>query len=298
MLVRSGGFCSYSPDGKQLAYNRVMREFRTWKYYKGGMADDIWVYNPEKGTVDNISNNPAQDIMPMWIGDEIFYISDRDRTMNIFAYNTRTGKTEKITNFDQYDVKFPSANGETIVFENGGDIYRMNARTKKPEKVTVKLTSDNIYARKEIKNGADYVRHASLSPDGQRLVVTSRGEVFDLPAKKGVTRNLTRTPGAHDRNAQWSPDGQWIAYISDGTGETELYLQSASGGEAQPLTQNNTTYIRNFQWSPDAKSIIYTDRKNQMNQVDIASKRVTTLFRDSIAEPRGVSFSPDSKWIT
>ncbi len=293
-----GGFCSYSPDGKQLAYNRVMREFRTWKYYKGGMADDIWIYNPDKKTVENITNNPAQDIMPMWIGDEIFYISDRDRTMNIFSYNTRTGKTEKVTTFDQYDVKFPSANGETIVFENGGDIYRMNAKTRKPEKVSVSLASDNIYARKEIKDGAAYIRNASLSPDGERLVITARGEVFDVPAQKGVTRNITRSAGAHDRGASWSPDGKWIAYISDATGETELYLQSVAGGDPQQLTKNNTTYIRSFEWSPDAKSIIYTDRKNRLNLLDVASQKVSTLLQDSIAEFRGVSFSPDSKWIT
>ena len=293
-----GGFCSYSPDGKQLAYNRVMREFRTWKYYKGGMADDIWIYNPEKGTVENISENPAQDIIPMWIGDEIFYLSDRDRTMNNFVYNTKTGKTEKVTNFDQYDVKFPSANGETIVFENGGDLYRMNAKTRKPEKVHVTLTSDNIYARKELKPGADYMRKASLSPDGQRIAVTTRGEVFDVPSDKGVTRNITRSPGAHDREAAWSPDGKWIAYISDGTGETELCLQSAEGGEPQQLTHNNDTYIRSITWSPDARSLIYTDRKNRINQYNLATQKTTTLLQDSISEFRGVSFSPDSRWIT
>ena len=161
-----GGFCSYSPDGKRLAYNRVMREFRTWKYYKGGMADDIWIYDPEKQTVENIVNNPAQDIMPMWIGDEIFYISDRDRTMNIFVYNTKTKQTSKVTNFTDYDVKFPSAHGNLIVFENGGYLYKMDATTKQPEKVSISLASDNIYARTEIKNGAGYMRSASLSPDG------------------------------------------------------------------------------------------------------------------------------------
>ena len=148
-----GGFCSYSPDGKQLAYNRVMREFRTWKYYKGGMADDIWIYNPDRKTVENITDNPAQDIIPMWIGDEIFFLSDRDRTMNIFVYNTKTKQTDKVTDFTEYDVKFPSANGNMIVFENGGYIYKMDAGSKKPEKVNITLTSDNIYARSEIKDG-------------------------------------------------------------------------------------------------------------------------------------------------
>ena len=293
-----GGFCSYSPDGKRLAYNRVMREFRTWKYYKGGMADDIWIYDPEKQTVENIVNNPAQDIMPMWIGDEIFYISDRDRTMNIFVYNTKTKQTSKVTNFTDYDVKFPSAHGNLIVFENGGYLYKMDATSKQPEKVSISLASDNIYARTEIKNGAGYMRSASLSPDGERLVVTARGEVFDLPADKGVTKNLTRTPGAHEREAQWSPDGRSIVYISDATGETELYLQEAAGGEPQQLTKNNDTYIRTFVWSPDAKSIVYVDRKNRLNLLDVASRKVKTLLQDPMGEPRSVSFSPDSKWLT
>lgn len=293
-----GGFCSYSPDGKKLAYNRVMREFRTWKYYKGGMADDIWIYDPAKKSVENITDNVAQDIIPMWIGDEIYFLSDRDRTMNLFVYNTKTKETSKVTNFTEYDIKFPSANGSTIVFENGGYIYKMDAASKKPEKVKITLTSDNVYARNAIKNGADYWYESSLSPDGERMVVTVRGEVFNVPVEKGVTKNITRSPGAHDREAQWSPDGKSIVYISDGTGETELYLQEAGGSDPVQLTKNNDTYIRTFTWSPDSKKIVYTDRKNRINLLDVASKQVTTLLQDPNGEPRSVSFSPDNKWLT
>lgn len=293
-----GGFCSYSPDGKRLAYNRVMREFRTWKYYKGGMADDIWVYDPAAKSVENITNNDAQDIMPMWIGDDIYYISDRDRTMNIFVYNTKTKQTSKVTNFTEYDVKFPSHHGNIIVFENGGYIYKLDVTDKQPVKIDINLASDNIYARSEVKNGDKYVRAASLSPDGERLVVTTRGEVFNIPADKGVTKNITRSPGAHDRDAQWSPDGKSIAYISDATGETELYMQDASGSEPVQLTHNNDTYIRTFEWSPDSKSIVYTDRQNRINLLDVASKQKTIILQDPVGEPRGVTFSPDSKWLT
>lgn len=292
-----GGFCSYSPDGTQMAYNRVMREFRTWKYYKGGMADDIWIYNPGKNTVENITGNPAQDIIPMWIGDEIFFISDRDRIMNIFVYNTKTGKTDKVTGFTEYDVKFPSANGNTIVFENGGYIYSMDASTRKPEKVNITLASDNIYARSEIKDGANYMSAVYPSPDGKRILFTTRGEVFNVPVKDGVTKNITRSPGAHDRAAKWSPDGKHIAYISDTTGETELYMQDAAGGEPVQLTKNNDTYIRDFIWSPDAKLIAYTDRKNRINLLNLASRKVDILVQDTIDEPSGISFSPDNKWL-
>jgi tricorn protease len=292
-----GGFCSYSPDGKQLAYNRVMREFRTWKYYEGGMADDVWIYSPEKQTVENVTDNKAQDIMPMWIGDDIFFISDRDRTMNLFVYNTKSRQTAKVTDFTDYDIKFPSVHGNLIVFEKGGYLYKMDASSRQPQKIEISLASDNIYARGEMKDGAGYVRAASLSPDGERVAVTARGEVFNLPADKGVTKNITRTPGAHERNAQWSPDGASIAYISDETGETELYMQPATGGETIRLTSGNDTYIRSFTWTPDAKKIVYTDRKNQVNLLDVASRKATLLFRNPYSEIFDVAVSPDNRWI-
>ena len=293
-----GGFCSYSPDGKKFAYNRVMREFRTWKYYKGGMADDIWVYDAAAKKVENITNNEAQDIFPMWIGNEIYFLSDRDHTMNLFVYNTQTKQTSKVTNFTEYDCKFPSCYGKTIVFENGGYLYKLDANQKKAEKVNVTLAADNIFARTELKQGSDYITAASLSPKGERMVITARGEVFNVPTDKGVIKNLTRTPGAHEREAQWSPDGKSIVYISDQTGETELYLQPADGGEATQLTKNNDTYIRSFEWSPDAQKIVYTDRKNRINLLDVATKQVTTLDQNLLGEARGVTFSPDSKWLT
>ncbi|MDR0844865.1 MAG: PDZ domain-containing protein [Tannerella sp.] len=293
-----GGFCSYSPDGKKLAYNRVMREFRTWKYYRGGMADDIWIYDAAGKSVENITKNDAQDIFPMWVGDEIYFLSDRDRTMNIFVYQTRTKEISKVTNFTEYDVKFPSSNGAQIVFENGGYIYTLNPSTKKAEKVTITLSSDNIYARSEIKYGKNYITNASLSPDGERVVVTARGEIFNLPAEKGVTKNITRTPGAHERMAKWSPDGKAIAYISDASGETELYLQKPEGETPVQLTKNNDSYIRALEWSPDSKSIIYTDRKNRIQLLDVQSKQKTTVLQDPLGEPRGVAFSPDSKWLS
>lgn len=292
-----GGFCSFSPDGKKMAYNRVMREFRTWKYYRGGMADDIWIYDPEKETVENITNNVAQDIIPMWIGDEIYFISDRDNTMNLFAYNTKTKQTKKVTDFTEYDIKFPNSDGKTIVFENGGYIYRFDPAKGKPEKIQITLSSDNTLARNEIKNVASDINSFSLSPGGHRLAVTARGEVFDVPVGKGVTKDLTRTPGSNDRNASWSPDGKNIAYIGDITGESEIWMQPVEGGEPIQLTKDNDTYIRRFYWTPDGKKILYTDRKNRIVEVDVASKSKKTLMQNPEGEFRQISISPDSKWI-
>ena len=293
-----GGFCSYSPDGKKLAYNRVMREFRTWKYYKGGMADDVWIYDPAKQSVENITNNDAQDIFPMWVGDEIYFLSDRDRTMNVFVYNTQTQETVKITDFKEYDCKFPSTNGQQIVFENGGYIYKLDPSTKKFEKVNITLTSDNVYARSEILNGDKYLQAAGISPDGKRITITARGEVFNVPVEKGVTKNITRTPGAQERSAAWSPDGQYIAYISDISGETELYMQPAEGGDEIALTKNNDTYITNLEWSPNSKYIAYADRKNRLILLNVESMQKSIVFQDTISTVRDFKFSPDSKWLT
>lgn len=293
-----GGFCSYSPDGKKLAYNRVFREFRSWKYYRGGMADDIWIYDTEAKKVTNVTNNVAQDIFPMWIWDEIFFASDRDMTMNLFVYNTKTGKTEKVTNYTDYDVKFPSSDGNTIVYEHGGYLYRLDPKTRQSEQIHITLNGENVYARTEQKHVANNLTAISLSPNGKRLAVTARGEVFDVPVAKGVTRNITRTPGAHERDAEWSYDGKNIAYISDRTGETEIWLEPAEGGEPVQLTKDNDTYIRQLAWSPDNKTILYTDRKNRIVVVDVASKTKKVLMQNPEAEFRDVAFSADSQWIT
>lgn len=294
-----GGFCSYSPDGKKLAYNRVMREFRTWKYYRGGMADDIWVYDPAAKKVENVTNNVAQDIFPMWIGEEIFFISDRDMTMNLFVYNTRTKQTEKVTNFTDYDIKFPSTNGEIIVFEKGGYLYKFDPKSRQSQKISIELTSDNIYGRQEMKDvsGKASARAASIPSDGSRVAVTARGEVFTVPVGEGVVRNITRTPGSNDRSAVWSPDGKYIAYIGDATGETEVYLQPAEGGKPVQLTKNNDTYIRRVQWSPDSKKIYYSDRKNRLVEVDVATKAKRTVMENPAGEFRSVNFSPCGNWI-
>ncbi len=288
-----GGFCSYSPDGKKLAYNRVMREFRTWKYYRGGMADEVWVYDGK--SVEKITDNPAQDIFPMWVGDEIYFASDRDMNMNIFVYNTKTKATTKVTDFNDFDVKFPSTNGKLVVFEKGGFLYKLDPSTKKAEQIHITLASDLVYSRPELKKVSG--RGFSVSADGKRAAVTARGEVFDVPVGKGITRNITQTPGANERAATWSPDGKYIAYISDKTGENEVYLYEAATETTIQATKGNDTYISNLMWAPDSKHIYYTDRKNRLVEVDPATKAKKVVFSSPEGGLYGVSFSPDSKWI-
>ena len=295
----TGGFCSYSPDGKKLAYNRVFREFRTWKYYKGGMADDIWIYDFESKKVENITNNVAQDIIPMWHKNQVFFISDRDRIMNLFSYNLETKELMKMTQFKEYDIKFPTIHGDYIVFGNGGYIYTYHIPDQKLTKVEISIKNDFLGGREQWIDASKKVASLSASPAGERIAVSAHGEVFNLPVKHGITYNMTKSSGAHDRNVEWSPDGKYIAYISDKSGEYEIYIQKPDlSEEAIQLTDEATTYKFSLQWSPDSKKILWSDKELNLLYVDIATKSVTKVAHSRKWEIRNYNWSPDSRWIT
>jgi tricorn protease len=196
-----GGFCSFSPDDKKLAFNRIFREFRTWKRYRGGMADDIWVYDFATKKTENITNNDAQDIIPMWHGDRIYFLSDRDdrKRMNLYVYDTADKTTRQLTRFTDFDIKFPSLGDKAIVFENGGWIYRFDLADEKAHKVPVRILEDHVGARPAVVNVSKNVTNYEISPDGKRALFGARGEIFTVPAGPGITRNLTNTSGVHER---------------------------------------------------------------------------------------------------
>ena len=295
-----GGFCSFSPDDKKLAYNRVFREFRTWKRYRGGMADDIWVYDFDTKKVENITNNPAQDIIPMWSGEKIYFLSDRDenKKMNLYVYDTMKKITKKLTEFTEFDIKFPSLGPEAIVFENGGFIYRFDLKNEKAAKVPVIIADDLVSGRDKILNVSRNITNYEISPDGKRALFGARGDVFTVPAKFGNTRNLTSTSGIHERNSKWSPDGKWIAYISDATGTGEIYLLSqVDSGNTQQVTKNGDTYKYQMYWSPDSKKLLWGDKKLRLNYVDIEKKEVTEVAKAELWEITAYCWSPDSQWI-
>lgn len=295
----AGGFCSYSADAKQLAYNRVFREFRTWKYYKGGMADDIWIHDFASKSTRNITSNKAQDIFPMWFGDEIYFCSDRDRTMNLFCYNLKTNETRKVTNYTEYDIKFPSAGDNRIMYENGGYIYCFDITTQIATKVPIQIADDLNTSRSELKDATRNMGSVNPSPDGNRIVVTGRGDIFSVPVKEGITRNLTASSNAHDRDGYWSPDGKWIAYLSDISGEYEIYITKQDGSEAPvQLTTGADTYKFTIHWSPDSKKIIWNDKMLRLQYVDIDTKKVTLIDKSKVWEFGSFDWSPDSKWIT
>ncbi len=297
--LSTGGFCSFSPDGGKLAFNRVFREFRTWKYYKGGMADDIWIFDYNSKEVVNITSNPSQDIIPMWIGDEIFFLSDRDRTMNLFVYSVKAKTVEKVTNYTDYDIKFPSFDQKTIVFEKGGYLYAFDVKTRTTHKINVTIADDQIYSRSAMVDASKRITNAHPSPNGERVVFSARGDIFTLPSEKGITFNLTTTSDAHEREASWSPDGKWIAYLSDKTGEYEIYIQPHDGSSpAIQLTSGINNYIYAIEWSPDSKKILFSDRLGRLQYVDIDTKSITMAARGEYGLVNSYSWSPDSKWIT
>lgn len=293
-----GGFCSFSPDGKKMAMNRIFREFRTWKYYKGGMADDVWIYDIESKQWQNITSNVSQDMQPMWTGDKIYYLSDRDRTMNLFVYDVNTKQTRKVTNFTDYDIKFPSLGDKDIVFEKGGLLYLLNLQTDQVTEVKVQIDDDKNWSRNEMVDGAKFIEGWDLAPDANRMLFISRGEVFTVPAESGITRNLTHSSNAHDRDAVWSPDAKWIAYTSDVSGEDEIYIRSQNGtGDAIRITTNGDVYKYHLMWSPDSKKIMWSDRRQRLQYVDIDSKVITQLESSDVGEYNFYDWSPDSKWI-
>ncbi|OQX96652.1 MAG: protease [Bacteroidetes bacterium 4572_128] len=295
----TGGFCSYSPDGSKLAFNRVFREFRTWKYYKGGMADDVWIYDFKSKKTINIGTNVAQDIFPMWIDKEIYFLSDRDRIMNLFVYNTETKNIKKVTDFKEYDIKFPSVFDNEIIFENGGLLYVFNSKTQKSTKVDIEIANDFSYSRDELVDASDYINSMDISPNGERLLIGARGEIFSIPAKNGITRNLTHDFKSHDRDAIWSPDGKNIAYISDKSGEYEIYIKNQNGEEdAIQLTKNGDTYKYHLKWSPDSKKILWSDKMLRLSYVDVESKKITLVEKSEVWEFRNFEWSSDNKWIT
>ena len=298
--VPRGGFVSYSPDDTKIAYNRVFREFRTWKQYRGGMADDIWIFDLKSGALENITDNPAQDLFPMWASNgKIYFVSERTPRANLFSYDLATKQTKQLTQFTDFDVKFPSLGGKTIVFEQAGQIWKFDLATEKSSAVPITIREDFAATRPALTNVAKSLASVSPSPDGQRVTVVARGDVFTVPAKDGPTRNLTQTQGVHERSARWSPDGKWIAYLSDATGEFELYVRPQDGkGAAIQLTSNNDTYPFALDWSPDSKKILWADRKQRLRFIDVATKAITTVAENPDAPIQQYSWAPDSQWVT
>jgi tricorn protease len=297
--IPDGGLTSFSPDGKKIALCRTFRDFRTWKRYKGGMAQEIWVYDLKSLDLERVTDYVGVDHFPMWYKDRIYFVSDRTNTSNIYCYDVKTKQTRQVTNYTDYDVKWPSLGPEALVYELGGFLYVMDLPSEKIRKVPVELNTDRILAREEFVTVSEKVLDYNLSPDGKRAVIGARGEVFTVPAEKGNTRNLTNSSNAHEKYSTWSPDGKWVAYVSDKSGEDEVYMIPQDGkGEETRLTTGGNAYKYAPVWSPDSKKLVYSDKNLKIYYLDIDSKQVTLVDQAKRWEIREYSWSPDSKWLT
>ncbi len=264
------------------------------------MADDIWIYDFATKKIENITNNPALDIIPMWSGDRIYFLSDRDeaKRMNLYVYDLATKATRKLTDFTEFDIKFPSLGPKHIVFENGGYIHTFDLATEKTTQVPVVIADDMVSGRGKVVKVGDRVTNFEIAPDGKRALFGARGDIFTVPAKNGNTRNLTRTPGVHERASKWSPDGRTIAFISDKSGIEEIWLVNQDGtGEPRQLTTGGDTYKYAISWSPDGTKILWNDKMQRLSFVDVASKAVTVVATAEVGEITQAAWSPDSRWI-
>ncbi len=298
---------SFSPDGKKIAFNKVSRENRTWKRYKGGKAQEIYLYDLETDQETNLTNFPGTDRIPMWIDDKIYFSSDRDRVLNIYSVDPGTGDIVQLTHHTEYDVRRPSFGQNKIVYELGGKLMVLNINTGEPKKVPVEIKADMPETRPYLREVTDYIQGFDCSPEGERALIVARGEIFTVPAEEGTTRNLTNTPGAREKDATWSPDGKFIAYLSDKSGEYQIYIIDQMGKEdAVELTGFKDGYRHSLRWSPDGKKIAFTDQNLTLYTLDVETKKITTIDK-ALYENIDVSidvkpifdyaWSPDSRYI-
>ena len=301
MFMDEGGLLSYSPDGEKIAYNRIFRNFRQWKRYTGGMAQDITIYDLKKNVVDQVvPHTEYTDTFPMWHGNTIFFTSDRgpEHRLNIYGYDLGSKQVEQLTKFDEFDVMWPSMGPDAIIFENGGYLYSFDLETRQPKKLTIYVNGDRGQAMKHWADASRHITDFDLAPDGKRAVFGARGEVLTVPAKEGSVRNLTNSPGVREQKVAWSPNGEWIAYVSDRTGEDEIYIAPQDGmGPEEQITSGHKGFMFQPAWSPDSAKIAWADQNLRLWYIDIKSKKPVEVDRGKYAEIQNYGWSPDSKWL-
>jgi tricorn protease len=298
MPLKESSVGSLSADGTRFAFSPVMNEWREWKRYYGGRASDVWIYDLARNAAEPITDDPAIDQQPVWIGETVYFASNRDRVMNLFAYDLAARTTRKATNHDVFDVLWPSGDGSRVVYENGGWIYLFDPAAGQSDKVSIRVESDLPHTLPYFKNVTEDVDAMALSPTGKRALLTARGDVFAVPAEKGEIRDLTNSPGVREMAATWSPDGRWVAYLSDRTGEYEVYVHPADGsGEERCVTSGGRIWRFPPRWSPDSKKVAFSDKDRKLHWVDVASGQVKEADQAAQGDITDYRWSPDSRWL-
>jgi tricorn protease len=298
LQITEAGGVSYSSDATRVAFTPISNEFRGWKRYRGGQSPDVWIYDLKNNTSEQITTTRAQDMIPVWLNDTIYYLSDRDWTMNVFAYNTRTKQTRKVTNHADYDALWLSGAGDELVYECGGYVYRLDAKSGKTERVPIKVYGDFADTVPYFQNVKPFVDTFSNSPTGVRALFGARGDVFTAPAKEGEVRNLTDSQGVRELSPTWSPDGRSVAYLSDRSGEYEIYVRPSDGaGAERRVTMDGDIWRFPIVWSPDSTMLAYGDKKQRLRYVNVATGQTTDVDHSTHNDITNYSWSPDNRWI-
>jgi tricorn protease len=299
----AGGGASFSPDGTRLAYMPLAPAFQQWKKYRGGRTTKIWIGNLSDSSVEEIPRQNSNDYTPLWVGDKIYFLSDRGgRSVTLYAYDTKTKKVAQALDNNGFDLKTAAAGPDAIVYEQFGSINVFDPATGRASKVEITLNGDLPQVRARYERVAQRVQNVAVSASGARAVFEARGEILSVPAEKGNARNLTNTPGVAERDPAWSPDGKWIAYFSDESGEYALHLRDQTGlGEVRKIGLGApSSYFYGPKFSPDSKKILFTDKRLILWYLDLEKGAPVKVDANTYENPFGVldpNWSPDGKWI-
>jgi len=294
-----------SPDGQYIAYNPLQDAFTQWKHYRGGRVSEIWILKVRDYSVEKIPQpqGRSNDVGAMWSGEKIYFLSDRKGEFNLFSFDRKTKEIKQWTNFTDFPVLNASTGGGKFILEQAGYLHLFDPQTAKSTKLTIGLAADLLELRPRYVKEPQWVRSGSLSPSGARAVLEYRGEIVTVPAEKGDFRNLTNTPAAHDRTPVWSPDGKSIAYVSDESGEYELFVRGQDGkGEPKRYKINGAGFYDSLVWSPDSQKISFADNSESLFWIDLKTGAVKKFGQEYYYSPfrsrtMTTVWSPDSQWI-
>jgi tricorn protease len=301
------GLATFGPDGHTIAYNRIFRNFRTWKRYNGGLAQQVFTYDLSSRQLTQITNWSGTNTSPMWWGKKIYYLSDQDehRRANIWVYDEDTKQTREVTHFTDYDIDFPALGGDAIAFQQGGKLYLLDLPSEQVREVPVLVPDDNPRTRQRVADVKDQIRdidpagdvNYALAPNGKRSLFSARGDVFSVPTQEGATRDLTGTPGIDEDHPAWSADGRTIAYTTDVGGSQQIAIRPAEGGPETVLTHFRTGYFYGPIFSPDGKLLSFSDGEHRLWLVSTTGGEPRQIAQDKLSEIHDQSFSPDGRWL-